>query len=401
MKNLLYVEGCRDGTVGGSHTCLYSMVANLDRKRFCPIVVFYDDHVVAENLRSLGVVTQIMRNDKPFSIDQLSRTRASGLRKVLRAFLPVQKAVNFCWFFLRPAFVYARYLKSHNIDILHLNNSLNTNHDWMLAAKLSGTKLISHERGISPALSRTARALGATADYVICASRAIGDPLIAQGLDERRLAVIYDGIDPSRIRATAAPERLRSTYRIAQNDPVIGIVGNIKEWKGQETVIRATAILKKTWPGIKCLLVGAVGTQDPHKAHLDRIIEEFDLVENVIFAGFQTNPADFLNIMDVVVHASVLPEPFGMVNLEAMYMKKPVISTNIGGPTEIFEDGKDGILIQPGDPTLLAQKISLLLKNPAMSEAMALNAYESVLRKFTIADSMRKIERIYERLCCN
>ena len=68
--------------------------------------------------------------------------------------------------------------------------------------------------------------------------------------------------------------------------------------------------------------------------------------------------------MDVVVHSSIQPEPFGMVNLEAMFMKKPVVATNMGGPTEIFNDGEDGILIEPGNPVLLAQKISVLLDNP-------------------------------------
>jgi len=57
LKRILYVEGCRDGTVGGSHTCLFSMVANIDRKKYYPIVIFYDDHIIARKLRELEVET--------------------------------------------------------------------------------------------------------------------------------------------------------------------------------------------------------------------------------------------------------------------------------------------------------------------------------------------------------
>ena len=401
MKKVLYVEGCRDGTVGGSHTCLYSMVASLDRKKFFPVVVFYDDQIVARRLRELGVETHILRNVKPLNIALLAERLPPGFRGILRAFLPLQKAANFFRLFLWPAVVHARFLRKHDIDILHLNNSLNTNHDWMLAAKLSGTTWISHERGISPNLSRTARSLGGAADCIICMSRVIGDPLLAQGLERTKVVVIYDGIDPSRITVKTPPEELRATYRIGHDDPVIGIVGNIKDWKGQETVVRATAIIKESWPGVRCLLVGGFGVDDPHKAHLDRLIEKLGLRDQVVFTGFQSNPADFLNIMDVVVHASILPEPFGMVNLEAMYMKKAVVSTNVGGPTEIFSEGDDGILIQPGSPTALAEKITLLLGHSEFRLAMGVKAHESVLRKFTIADSVRQIEQIYERLCCD
>jgi glycosyltransferase involved in cell wall biosynthesis len=400
MIKVLYVEGCRDGTVGGSHTCLYSMVANLDRKKISPVAAFYYDQIVAGKLRDLGVETHIFRNEKPLSIAQLTERFSPRVRRLLLALLPIQKAVNVGWLFLRPAVAYARFLKKHEIDILHLNNSLNTNHDWMLAAKLSGTTLISHERGISPNLSRTARALGGSADRIICMSKVIGDPLLAQGFEKSKVVVVYDGIDPSRINARTPPEQLRAAYRIGHDDPVIGIVGNIKDWKGQETVIRATAILKSAWPQIRCLVVGGFGVDDPYKAHLDRVIDELGLHGHVVFTGFQSNPADFLNIMDVVVHASILPEPFGMVNLEAMYMKKAVVSTNVGGPTEIFSDGEDGILIQPGSPTALAEKITLLLERPEFRLAMGVKAHESVLRKFTVANTARQVERIYEQLGC-
>jgi glycosyltransferase involved in cell wall biosynthesis len=103
--------------------------------------------------------------------------------------------------------------------------------------------------------------------------------------------------------------------------------------------------------------------------------------------------------MDVVVHSSIEPEPFGMVNLEAMYMKKPVVSTNIGGPTEIFSDGEDGILIEPGNPALLAQKISVLLNDPELRSRMGQKANEAVISRFNISDTIHNIENAYKEMC--
>ena len=90
---------------------------------------------------------------------------------------------------------------------------------------------------------------------------------------------------------------------------------------------------------------------------------------------------------------------FGMVNLEAMYMKKPVVATNMGGPTEIFDDGEDGILIGPRNPDLLVRKISELLENPELREKMGQKAYEAVIGRFKISDTVRRIEEAYEEVC--
>ena len=399
MKKILYVEGCLDGTVGGSHTCLYSLVANLDRKKYHPIVIFYDDNIVATRLRSLGIETHIFKKYETLNFGLFMKNVAPSLKKISASLLPLQKALNFTLFFLRPALLYALYIKKQKIDIVNLNNSLNTNHDWMAAAKITGVKIISHERGISDNLSSTSKYFGNTIDLMVCVSNAIKYPLLKQGLNEKNIVVIYDGIDFSKIQVKKNAKYIQAAYNLVNGDPVIGVVGNIKEWKGQETVVRAIGLLKKNLPGIKCLLVGGTVDGDSYKEKLEQIMEELKINENIVFTGFQHNPPDFVNVMDVVVHSSIKPEPFGMVNLEAMYMKKPVVSTNMGGPMEIFNDGEDGFLIEPGNPELLAKKISVLLNDPELRGRMGQKANEAVISKFNISDTVRAMEQIYQEMC--
>ena len=399
VKRILYVEGCRDGTVGGSHTCLYSMVANFDRRRFYPIVVFYYDHAIAEKLRRIGVETHILKYFKPLDFSSLSKKVSPSLKRIFMPVIIFQKLVNFLWYFLMPAILYARYLRKLRIDIIHLNNSLNSNHEWMLAAMISRIKIVSHERGINENLSKTSKVFGRSLDKLICMSEIIRTPLLKQSLIKTKTVIIYDGIDTSKVVINRSPEELKLTYGIGNDDPVIGVVGNIKQWKGQEIVVRATALLKKDWPGIKCLLVGGTIDGDLYKEKLENITRELLIEKNVIFAGFQENPADFMNIMDVVIHSSIAPEPFGMVNLEAMYIKKPVVSTNIGGPMEIFKNGEDGVLIEPNNPVELARKISMLLESPKLRMKLGQRANETVMRRFRINDTVSKIQKVYEEIC--
>lgn len=396
---ILYVEGCRDGTVGGSHTCLHRTIANLDRRRFHPIAVFYDDHATADALRGLGVEVRILPNEAPTDLSVFLKNAPTPLAQLALPLRVLQKAHNLLWHFLRPAASYALLIHRLRINIVHLNNSLNTNHEWIVAAKLAGAQVVSHERGISYRLSRTSLALGRFVDAFICMSNAIQEPLLQQGLSRQRIRVVYDGLDTSELSIRRSPEALRATYGIALSAPVVGTVGNIKRWKGQETVIRATAILKHTWPDITCLFVGEAHEHDPYKQHLERLVQELGLETNVIFAGYQPDPWDFFNLMSVVIHSSIEPEPFGMVNLEAMYLGKACVSTTIGGPAEIFEEGRTGLLIPPGDPQALADKVALLLSRDTLRHALGRAANQAVVERFRIADTVHHIEAVYEHLC--
>ncbi len=398
LKRILYVEGCRDGTVGGSHSCLWSMVANLDRSRFLPIVFFYSDNVVCKKLRSIGVRTFILKNEKQLNIAKYRKNFLAIIDAFFPPLITFQRLINFLWFFIRPTILYIWYIMRLRIDIVHLNNSVNSNHTWMMAAKLSRVKIITHERGFNTEFMSYSHYMGNRLDAIICISKKIFENLKEHGFFSDKLKLVYDGIDTQKATVTIDKDVLREKYNIQKEDNVIGVIGNIKEWKGQEIVIQATAILKKKLSNIKCLLVGGFVHDDPYKKRIEKIIQELDVSDNIILAGFQECPANFMNVMDVVVHSSIAPEPFGMVNLEAMFLKKPIISTNIGGPTEIFTDGENGRLISPGDPNLLAVSLISLLQNAEFRHELGANAYKTVVTRFRIEDTVAQIQKIYEEI---
>ena len=87
-----------------------------------------------------------------------------------------------------------------------------------------------------------------------------------------------------------------------------------------------------------------------------------------------------------------------MVILEGMCLEKPVIATDIGGPMEIIEDGVSGILVPPGKPIILAEKIEYLLEHPDLRQEIGKNAFKRVLDKFSLEDFSSQINSLYDRL---
>ena len=100
-----------------------------------------------------------------------------------------------------------------------------------------------------------------------------------------------------------------------------------------------------------------------------------------------------MNLMDIVIHPSILPEPFGIVNLEAMSLGKPVISMKIGAPLEIYENGVSGILVEPENPRELAGAIKKLLGDPDYARQIGSKGYDRLNEKFTLQKNIDQTSR--------
>lgn len=396
-KKILYCEGNPDGTIGGSYYCLYDLVNNIDKTKYVPIVMFRTDNLLIPKLRNDGIETHIFEKPKAMNIRLITKKYPKSLRMVFNLFIPLQKFYNFVYRFIIPALKIAFYLKRNRFDLVHLNNAIVRNYDFMLAAKIARIKCLTHERGINIYYPKTARFYGKRLEAIITISNAVKNNLKSHGINYSNVITIYDCIDPTRLQLKKSPEEIRNLFGIKSSSPIIGVVGNIKEWKGQETVIRATALIKKERPDIKCFLVGAV-SDERYAKRLSMICSEKGLEQNIIFTGFQEHVADFMNVMDVVIHSSIDPEPFGIVNLEAMALKKPVVSTNIGAPPEVIVDGKTGLLVTPRDPEELATAVIDLLSDRNMRSRMGKAGYERLCEKFTLSINVQQTEALYNKI---
>ena len=161
----------------------------------------------------------------------------------------------------------------------------------------------------------------------------------------------------------------------------IGLFDCLVDWKGHKVFIKAIDILirKEGMKECKFFIVGDTPNKNNHlKKELISLVDKLSLSDYVIFAGYQSNVYPLMKKMDIVVHTSIRPEPFGRVIIEAMALDKPVIATDMGGPKEIIQNGINEILILPNDPFKLAEVIVELLKNKEKMSYISENAVKTV-----------------------
>ena len=406
MKKILYVERNSDGTVGGSHHSLLQLVRQLDKTKYEPLVLFYEEHSLIDEFKKVARVILVKRA-VPFNILKflpVSLESGGGLLWPILRVLPrlFQKFANLFKLELFTAAKFFLLIRREKVDLIHWNNGIPMGHDWLLAARLSGVKYLTHHRGYGCHRMRD-RLLAPYFSAIICISEGIKSYLEDKGVKNRRLVAIHNGLDIAGFRARAHGDQclVREIFGIKPDELLIGMIGNFKHWKGHHVVIDAVQLLSDTYKNLKCIMIGEVGVFEKEKLYFSNIkktIERFGLQDKIIFTGYQKDIPAIINTMDILIHASVQPEPFGRVLLEGMAMSKPVIATNFGGPREIIENGVSGFLVQPEDPDALAKMIERLLQDKALSQRVGQQALCRVEEKFSASKMARAVEDLYEKI---
>ncbi len=175
----------------------------------------------------------------------------------------------------------------------------------------------------------------------------------------RKVETVFSGVDIERVRASAGRGAALRRREGLGDGPVIGMVGWIWPWKGQDVFLRAASELAASRPSARFVIVGGTGDQ-AFRSRLDGLVDELDLAGRVVFAGDRSDVYDWFDAMDVAVHAS-WGEAFGLVLVEAMALGTPVVATFAGGPSEIISDGVSGLLVAPGDHRAMVSAITRAL----------------------------------------
>lgn len=395
-KNILYFEGNLDGTIGGSFFSLLYLIEGLDKNLYRPTVAFYWHNSLVSEYEKAGAEVVIIEPPKPITISKKYVINIGILSKCVGI---LQKVINFMRFFVLQSIKFAWFIKKRRINLVHLNNSIIRNHSWMLASLLTNTACISHERGINRTYPRLAKIFAPGLDAIICISDAVKQGMQRCNIKNNNMYIIHNGIDPKKLEVDVSPENIKKKFSIPENSPIIGIVGNIKEWKGQEVVLKSMVILCSKFPSLRCFIVGGVSDADEYYyGRLNKIISSNELEKNIIFVGFQDNVANYVNAMDIVIHASIEPEPFGRVLIEAMALKKPVIASRGGGVDEIVANNTTGLCVTPGDEAELATAIDTILSKPGLGVKMGEEGWERVISKFHINQNVRQTMKLYASL---
>ncbi len=222
---------------------------------------------------------------------------------------------------------------------------------------------------------------------------------------KKKLLVIFRGInvdyfDPS-TKIEEDEKKLLKKWGLNKEKKIILMPGRLTAWKGQELFLEAInlANIELGYEAFYAVILGSDQGRDLYKKKLIRTIEKYRINKQIKFFDHCDDMALAYKVSDIVVSASIEPEAFGRVSVEAQSMQKLIIASNIGGSNETIIDEKTGFLFQSGDPKSLAQKIIRTLTMDETSlKTIGAEARKNVIKKFNVEKMCFSTYSEYKRL---
>lgn len=345
-----------------------------------PLVVLAEDGPLVARLREAGVAVEVLPLDP--RTNAVRRAALDGRRLPWRAVLDVVRHVRA----LRAR------LREIDPDLVHTNS--NKSHVYGgLAARLAGIPHVWHARD---RVAREFMPRSAVAAMRLAARRL---PAAVIANSEATLATLPGAPLPrggeEMLRDPVLPERYPQVVAAERDPLVVGLVGRLAPWKGQDLFLRAFARAFAGAPGVRARIVGsAMFGEEDYAASLQELVEELGLSGRVDLLGFVEDVPSVLAGLDVLAHTSVIPEPFGQVVIEGMAAALPVVASGEGGPAEVITDGVDGLLFTPRDEVSLSEALARVVADVDLRARLGAAARARSL-DFAPGPLAEQLERVY------
>ncbi|MFC1646552.1 glycosyltransferase family 4 protein [Candidatus Omnitrophota bacterium] len=212
-------------------------------------------------------------------------------------------------------------------------------------------------------------------------------------IDEKDIYLVHNGVDLEKFKDHTPEEinSLKEEMGIKEGSFVIGVTARFSTVKGLEYFIRALPQVLKARDNVIFLLVG-YGKEEPK---LRQITKDLNIDDKVIFFKPTKETYEYLCAMDIFVMPSI-QEGLGISILEAQAQRIPVIASNVGGIPDIVEDRVTGILVESRDELAISKAIVELIQNKGLCSIIKENAYDRIVRDFTLERMITKTEKVYQ-----
>ncbi len=290
-------------------------------------------------------------------------------------------------------------LRAINPDLIH-SNGIKT-HLLLALASPAQIPIVWHIHdyyGSRPLIAKLLGSLSGSARTGIAISKSVAADAAAI-LPRLPLAVVYNTVDCDRFCPIGTESLSQPT------DPPdlvrIGLVATFAHWKGHAVFLAAAAQMIQENPSqpVRFYIVGGPIYQTAGSqwslAELQAQAVQLGIQDKVEFLGFQTNVSQIYRGLEIVVHASTQPEPFGLSIIEGMACGKPVIVSQAGGAAELFTHNHDAYGVPPDDASALAAAIQYLIDRPSVRQAIGDHARQTVLKRFSSDRLAEQLLAIY------
>jgi L-malate glycosyltransferase len=286
-------------------------------------------------------------------------------------------------------------LRSGNCDVVHANEAHAVTAVWL--ARWDRRKpsrvpfVISRRVGYPIGKSALAQARYRTAARVVAISRWSADRVLRSGIPAEKVTIVHEGVELPALLSAQRRAEARSRFGVAQGETLLGCVGALSPDKGQEWVIRALAEPRTRFPPAKLLLAGEGSCRE----RLEKLARELGVADAVIFAGFVSDVDSVYSALDVFLLPSFF-EALSNSLMTAMAYGIPSIAFNQGGPAEIIEDGKSGLLVEPANVEALCVAIGRILNDAAYASNLEDRGRQRIEQNFSAAKMVDEMVRVYE-----
>jgi len=380
VKNILFLDHMSKPS--GGEIYLLSVLKEVDKDKFNIKVVLGQNGFLHERLLEEKIDVEVIKLPK----ELIERRKEQYKRS---AFMDLKHYYSY-------ARVLCKYIKENKIDIVY-TNSIKSDIYGSLAAKMSGVPCVwfMHDRLSAEYFSKGLARLIALfsrlfAKKVICNSESTKRSFVRAGGQKDKAVVVLNGIDVDKY----------TIHHNTSHSKRVVMVGRIAPWKGQKIFIEAARKILEHRDDVNFYIAGSVlFGEDTYRDEIETIIEDKYKISNRMYiCDFVEDIPEFLQEADILVHASIIPEPFGLSVAEGMASGLAVIAAQAGGIVEMIKDNENGFLYAPGNSSQLADKITCLLDDKELAKRLGENARRTIEEDFNIKDKVKEIEDVLSRL---
>ncbi|MDB2378937.1 glycosyltransferase family 4 protein [Candidatus Pelagibacter bacterium] len=299
----------------------------------------------------------------------------------------------------------------NNISIVHARSRAPA---WscLIAAKITGRKFVTTFHGtynFNSKIKKFYNSVMVRSDLIIAGSNFIFSHIkenYTKYLNaKKKLLVIFRGINVDYFDPTSKldsdEKKLLKKWEIEKDKKIILLPGRLTVWKGQEVFIEAINLvnIELGYEAFYAVILGSDQGRDLYKKKLIRLTEQYRLINQVKFIDHCKDMALAYKVSDIVVSASIEPEAFGRVAVEAQSMEKPIIASNIGGSNETVIDEKTGFLFESNNAKSLSQKIlKILSMDEASLNSIGREGRKNIIQKFNVEKMCFSTYSEYKRI---
>lgn len=381
---------------GGGTNSMLELLKRIDRDAFDITCCFYHNYTrgngetIASVLNAIDIPVLFIPQRKQPRWAKLAKETSRTLLFFNRSLKKrVVDNIDARWRVLPNAKKLRTILQQGNYSTLYMNNQPSTNTEGYIAARDLNIAVVQHCR-IEPLMNaRLVNMVNNGCDAVIAVSHGVHDTLRASGVKAERCFTVSNAIDIYQ----PLPDRLavRQQLNLSEETFVFGTIGSLIPRKSCHHILQALGRFKQAYPDA-CWKMMVVGDGQEAEALRQQAARE-DILDQIVFTGFQNNPMDYLAAFDVFILAS-RSEGLPRVVLEAMLVSTAVIGSRVVGTAELISHNETGLLYEYGDINQLTQHLITLWQDKALRQRLMHAASTRVREQYAIENYVQGVETI-------